>query len=147
MHIFKNCELFQYGSIPSGHWFSSLLYGTRLPLGQRGARHRFCLKLMLWTADLLLALVWDETVSGTVRSNTKVLLLTVQEAVLSHTKLRSISSVGLSLRRELCVRDGLSKHSPWFGGHHGLILEFCKRKQQSVNKFFWKLKWDWKWSN
>ena len=72
---------------------SSLLYGTRLPLGQRGARHRFCSKLMLWTADLLLALVWDKTASGTVRSNTEVLLLAVTEAVLSHTKVRSRSAV------------------------------------------------------
>ena len=58
-------------------------------------------------ADLLLALVWDETASGTVRSNTEVLLLAVPEAVSSHTKVRSISSAGLSLRRELCVRDAL----------------------------------------
>ena len=72
---------------------SSLLYGTRLPLGQQGARHRFCSKLMLRTADLLLALVWDETASGTVRSNTEVLLLAVPDAFSSHRKVRSRSAV------------------------------------------------------
>ena len=68
---------------------SSLLYGTRLPLGQRGATQRIdCTadlllnsiwdktasgtarssKLMLWTTDLLLDSVWDKTASGTARS-------------------------------------------------------------------------------
>ena len=36
-----------------------------------------------------------------------VLLLANPEAVSSHTNARSISSAGLSLRRELCLRDGL----------------------------------------
>ena len=68
---------------------SSPLYGTRLPLGQRGATQRIdCTadlllnsiwdktasgtarssKLMLWTTDLLLDSVWDKTASGTARS-------------------------------------------------------------------------------
>ena len=68
---------------------SSPLYGTRLPLGQRGATQRTdCTadllldsiwdktasgtarssKLMLWTTDLLLDSVWDKTFSGTARS-------------------------------------------------------------------------------
>ena len=82
-------SLVLYGiRLPLGQWgacqelkliCSSLLYGTRLRLGQWGARQKFCSKLMLWKADLLLALVWDETASRTVRSNTKVLLLTVPE--------------------------------------------------------------------
>ena len=51
---------------------------------------------MDYTADLLLAFVWDKTASGTARSKTEtrqlssaMLLLTVPEAVLSHTKTRS----------------------------------------------------------
>ena len=72
-------------------WCSSLLYGTRLPLGQRGARLG-----MDCTVDLLLVLVWDKTASGTARSKTEnrqlssaMLLLAVPEAVSSHTKTRS----------------------------------------------------------
>ncbi len=44
-------------------------------------------------AALLLAVVWDETASGTMRSNTEVLLLSVPEAVSSLTKVRSRSAV------------------------------------------------------
>ena len=65
-----------------------LLYGTRLPLGQRGARQK-----MDCTADLLLPFVWDETASGTARSKTSVLLYTLPEAVSSHTKARRRSAV------------------------------------------------------
>ena len=69
--------------------FSSLLYGTRLPLRQRGASQK-----MDCTGVLLLVFVWDEAASGTARSNIgnelssllSVLLLAVPEAVLSHTK-------------------------------------------------------------
>ena len=35
------------------------------------------------------------------------MLLAVPEAILTHTKVRSISSAGLSLQKELCVRDAL----------------------------------------
>ena len=38
-----------------------------------------------------------------------VFLLAVRESVSSHTKARSISSAGLSFRRELCLRDGGTK--------------------------------------
>ena len=48
---------------------------------------------MVCTADLLLTFVWDETASGTARSKTSMLLLTVPEAVSSHTKARSRSAV------------------------------------------------------
>ena len=41
------------------NWWSFLLYGTRLPLGQRWARLR-----MDCTADLLLVFVWDKTALG-----------------------------------------------------------------------------------
>ena len=96
------------------NWFSSLWYGTRLPLGQRGARLGIdC------TADLLLVLKWDETASGTVRSKTEnrqlssaMLLLAVPEAVSSHTKLRSryqlCSSFSVLL---LAVPEAVSSHT------------------------------------
>ena len=45
---------------------SSFWYGTRLPLGRRGAKQRIDS-----SADLLLVFVWDKTVSGTARSKTK----------------------------------------------------------------------------
>ena len=48
---------------------TSLLYGTRLPLGQREAAQR-----MDWTADLLLVYVWDEAASGSAKSNTEDIL-------------------------------------------------------------------------
>ena len=51
--------------------FSSLLYGTRLPLAQRGAT-----QIIDCSADLLLTFVWDMTASGTVRSNPKNVLHT-----------------------------------------------------------------------
>ena len=54
----------------------------------------------LHSLSLLLILVWDKTASGSVRSNIaelscliSVLLLSVPEAVLSHTKMRSRSAV------------------------------------------------------
>ena len=46
-------------------WCYSLLHGTRLPLGQLGAR-----QTMDWTVDLLLPFVWEKTASGPVRSKT-----------------------------------------------------------------------------
>ena len=53
---------------------------------------------------ILLTFEWDETASGTARSKTYVLLLTVPEAVSSHTKGRSRSAVKTiphsSLRKE-----------------------------------------------
>ena len=74
-------------------------------------------------SDLLLVLVWDETASGTARSNiaelsylVSVLFLAVPEAVLSHTKVRSISSAGLSLRRELCAGWVNTQHYKNFFG-------------------------------
>ena len=56
---------------------------------------------MNFTADLLFVFVRDETASGTARSKTEnihsipfpILLLTLLEAVLSHTKTRSRSAV------------------------------------------------------
>ena len=45
----------------------------------------------------------EEQISCAVCSPFSVLLLAVPEAVSSHTKVRSISSVGLSLQRELCA--------------------------------------------
>ena len=66
-------------------WCFSLLYGTRLPLGQRGARLR-----MDCTADLLLVFVWVKTAGSKIKNIHSIpfpmLLLTVPEAVLSHTK-------------------------------------------------------------
>ena len=77
------------------NWFSSFWYGTRLPLGQRGAVQNLIWpshllldsiwdetasgtarssKLMLWTAHLLLDSVWDETASGTARSRKELKL-------------------------------------------------------------------------
>ena len=44
--------------------------------------------------------------AGQLCSPFSVLLLAVPEAVSSHTKVRSISSAGLSLCRELCLWDG-----------------------------------------
>ena len=101
-------SLLLYGTrLPLGQWeawkelkliCSSLLYGTRLPLGQWGATQRFCSSLsqrqshpiQKWGAEQLCS---------------PFFVLLLAEAVLSHTKARSISSAGLSLRRELCVRD------------------------------------------
>ena len=110
------------------NWFSSFWYGTRLPLGQRGATQK-----INWTADLCSSFFYGTRQRGATYlswavyylfcsslsqrqscpipkrganqlcSPFPVLLLAVPEAVLSHTKVRSISSAGLSLRRELCV--------------------------------------------
>ena len=56
------------------------------------------------TADLFLTFVWDETASGTARSKTSVLLLTVPEAVWFHTKARSRSAVqSISFEQNLCL--------------------------------------------
>ena len=44
-------------------------------------------------------------------SSFSVLLLAIPEAVSSHTKVRSISSAGLSLRRELCAGWSISTSS------------------------------------
>ena len=76
------------GAFHPTHTVLTVLYGTRLPLIQQGARLG-----MDCTADLLLNFVWYETASGTARSKTSVLLLTVPEVVLSHTKVRSRSAV------------------------------------------------------
>ena len=78
------------------NWFSSLLYVARLPLGQWEVTQK-----MDCTADLLLVFVWDESASGTARSNigngmeciSFVLLLAVPEAVSLNTKPRSRSAV------------------------------------------------------
>ena len=73
-------------------WCFWLLYGTRLPPVQRGARLR-----MDCTADLLLVFVWDKTAGSKLKNIHSIpfpmLLLTVPEAVLSHTKTRSRSAV------------------------------------------------------
>ena len=90
---------------------SSLLYGTRLPLGFQGTTQKFdCI------ADLLLPSIWDETAFLTMRIKTEnlsilnplfkfslcrsprvnitnIMLIPVPEAVLSHNEGRSRSAV------------------------------------------------------
>ena len=106
-------------SEPRTGWnlFSSFLYGTRLPLGQRGATQKMDFK-----ADLFLVFVWDKTDSGTARSNIgkgmecifSVFLLAAPEAVSSHSKTRSRSAVRsiLSLAPH-CPRGSLVPYKKW----------------------------------
>ena len=51
-------------------------------------------------------------------SSFSVLLLAIPEAVSSHTKVRSISSAGLSSRRELCVGDVVFYYEMCYGNEH-----------------------------
>ena len=97
------------------NWCCSLWYGTRLPLGQRGARLG-----MDCTADLLLVLVLDKTASGTARSkkenrqlSSAMLLLTVPYAVSSHNKTRRITSTRPSFARSGCPDAGIYQYQSW----------------------------------
>ena len=79
------------------------------------------------TADLLLTFVWDETVSGTARSKTSVLLLTVPEAVLSHTKARSRSAVqSINFEQNLCLAPLCPR---------GSLVPYNSEEQISFNSF------------
>ena len=79
------------------------------------------------TADLLLTSVWDETASGTARSKTSVLLLTVPEAVSSHTKARSSSAVQSSnFEQNLCLAPRCPR---------GSLVPYNSEEQISFNSF------------
>ena len=79
------------------------------------------------TADLLLTFVWDETASGTARSKTSVLLLTVPEAVLSHTKARSRSAVqSINFEQNLCLAPRCPR---------GSLVPYNSEEQISFNSF------------
>ena len=80
---------------------------------------------MKCTPDLLLTFVWDKTASGTARSKTSVVLLTVLEAVLSHTKARSRSTVqSINFEQNLC----LAPHCP-----RGSLVPYDNNEQISFN--------------
>ena len=82
------------------------------------------------TADMLLAFVWEKTASGTARSKTDnihsipfpILLLTVSEAVLFHTKMRSRSAVqSLFCVAPCCLRGSLVSYKSQENQFHPVL--------------------------
>ena len=75
---------------------------------------------------MLLTFVWDKTASGTARSKTSVLLLTVPEAVLSHTKTRSRSGVQ-SIKLLLAVPEAVPYNSEEQISFNSFCVPRCPR--------------------
>ena len=76
---------------------------------------------------MLLTFVWDKTASGTVRSKTFVLLLTVPETVSPHTKARSRSAIqSTNFKQNLCLAPRCPR---------GSLVPYNSEEQISFNSF------------
>ena len=76
---------------------------------------------MDFTADLLLTFVWDKAASGTARSKTSLVLLTVPEAVLSHTNSEERISFN-SFYAPCCPRGGLVPYKSEENEFHPVLV-------------------------
>ena len=115
------------------------LYATRLPLGQRGAKrwidipfHSLCCSSLSQRQSCPI----QKRGADQLYSPFYVLLLAVPDAVSSHTKVRRISSAGLSLRRKLSLNSWLPRTVNWSMQISILCVRLFVYLQESNTNYF-----------